>query len=813
MKQKRKVLTVVLCLALTAASGCNGNAGSTGSTAASTAASTTAASSQNAATGEISLLKDTYSTWVGGAVGIKPISSGEETVDTSSITYTSSDPGIAKVSGSEGCVIGVAEGTATITLTAGDKKMGAKVVVCKSRTDSKLENDFYEYERAEKIKELKNARVTVTEGEEFSGNSLADVNMNKKVLAYADEIMKDLTENGGKSPYGNKNSKDAIASLISTYKEDEDTKVAKMKKDLATFLAPIDKAKTVDELLEQNAKIIADGNWGLWKNNVLPQTVEGSRTEPGCNFILRPNLTEAFELDRKADYDNTAISQPLSALIDGVLEFCGENDAQRKANVPKVLEVLKTLAPEKSRMDVAQMGLDGEKTYEEMVKYGVAGGLFTVDEIAQRVPNIKYKDSLKGFKATGTTKVQDEQMGVFDGLNSFVKTADPDTLRELIKVHVVYPYFTETKKGLDLNDAFLSAKTGAPVENDYDSILVNRLRYAYGWDTANAYINDKLKGTPTETELKTIMDQTIAEFKTAIEGATWMSDETRSAMTKKVGSLGYSLFGPADFTGFVITEDLSTAGEGGSLFTNIYKFNKGKWNALSVFMDKDFLGEECYWKGLYGGTTPDGELSPMITNASYDPGSNYIGIYAGAMDEEFFKPGQTMYNLGRLGFVIAHEIGHGYDLRGLQYDYRGAKSTVITEEDAKKLSDKQSRIIKMFDTFSVLYEPENEKIYYANGAFEISEIMADIAALEIVTSLIKKNYPSTNNLKDAYASIAHLWIAEKYDALTLTQDYHPYGKLRGGASMMMLDEFYETFGIKAGDGMYIAPENRVRVWS
>ena len=109
MKQKRKVLTVVLCLALTAASGCNGNAGSTGSTAASTAASTTAASSQNAATGEISLLKDTYSTWVGGAVGIKPISSGEETVDTSSITYTSSDPGIAKVSGSEGCVIGVAE--------------------------------------------------------------------------------------------------------------------------------------------------------------------------------------------------------------------------------------------------------------------------------------------------------------------------------------------------------------------------------------------------------------------------------------------------------------------------------------------------------------------------------------------------------------------------------------------------------------------------------------------------------------------------------------------------------------------------------
>lgn len=330
---------------------------------------------------------------------------------------------------------------------------------------------------------------------------------------------------------------------------------------------------------------------------------------------------------------------------------------------------------------------------------------------------------------------------------------------------------------------------------------------------AQAYIGDKLKGQSVESDLQTMIEQFMGEYKNAFERVEWMGDETRAAYIKKLDNMEYNLFGPDDFTGYVTNQDLSTAEEGGSLFSNVQKIYSGRWHAKSAWMGKEFLGAECYWVESYGMTTPDGEYSPMFCNASYAPEANAIGIFAGIINDEVYKPGDTMFNYGRIGTVIAHELGHAFDLRGAGYDYRGTATSILTEEDAQKLQQKQDKVVKEFSTFSVVYEPETETVLYANGEFEAAEIMADLGGDEIVIAIVKKEFPGEENMRAMFESLALFWNTEQYDATKLEMDYHPYGKLRGGVTPMMFDEFYDAFGIKEGDGMYLAPERRERLWS
>lgn len=91
--------------------------------------------------------------------------------------------------------------------------------------------------------------------------------------------------------------------------------------------------------------------------------------------------------------------------------------------------------------------------------------------------------------------------------------------------------------------------------------------------------------------------------------------------------------------------------------------------------------------------------------------------------------------------------------------------------------------------------------------------MTDQSAFEIVTGIVKTDYPGVDNLKKVYENMSLFWDQESFDPSLVGRDTHPYGKLRGSVPLMMLDEFYDVFGVKEGDAMYIAPEDRTRIWS
>lgn len=773
---------------------------------------------------DLALMRDTFVTWVDGAVGVMPLSLDEGVVDASTLTYKSSDESVAKI-GKNGAVIGVSEGEANVTVsTANGEEFQAKIIVYPARTDCKLGDDFYEYMRAKEIKRLEAEGATVTEGVDFVGMNCADAKTDAQVSAFADELVAAVDANGGKSPYDPGAPQSTIAALATVYREDETTQMEKLTKDLAEYLKPVTEAKTAEEIMAFNAQVAADGTWGLWRNDVMSRQVnEGA--DPGLDVVLTLRLTPYFVLETQSAYEKEEVDEPLTTLVQSVLMACGETEAECVANVPKVIEGIKFYSPEKTQNDVMSEGLSEEEMNAEMERLGLWGGFYSADELDEMVPNLQFKKSLESFD-TKDTKIIVSGIGVLTRFNDYVASCDVDALRELIKFCVAYPYYSETEQGHAVCSTFLALKSslatfmdyGAMIPSgdsdpDYATFVLHRLRNTYGWEMAQAYTEDKLRGQQVEGDLKAMIEQFIAEYRSSFEKVDWISDATREGYLQKMDKLEYNLFVPDDLNGYVTNEDLSCAGDGGGIFSNVRKLYSGRWHSKSAWMGKTFTGAACYWFSSYGMTTPSGEFSPMMVNASYSPESNSIGIFTGIVNEEFYRPGETMFNYGRIGTAIAHEIGHGMDLRGAGYDATGAMKSILTEEDTQKLQAKQDKVVKEFSTYSVVYKPEDESVLYANGEFEAPEIMADLGGDEITLAVVKKEFPGDDNLRAFFENLALLWNTEHYDEMTLQSDYHPYGKLRGGVTPLMFDEFYDLFDIQEGDGMYLAPEYRERLWS
>ncbi len=777
------------------------------------------------------LIRGLYTTWVGSAVGIRPVTVDNTVLDYTKLSYSSSDPSVAKVTGTNGCVVGVSEGTANIYITVPDgRTLTAFVKVYKNRTDAELQNNFYEYQRAKKLKELKDSGVTVKDGEEFCGYNLVEKNNEKSIAKYIGEVEKKVSANGVRSVYADNTPGDIVASLVTTYEEDANTQNTDLKNDITNYFTPkFNLATTTSALISLNANVLAEGGRGLWGNGIVNGNIDHDESKPGTTFFLALDVETDFALAKKSEYgENDAELQALKTLIDEILkDFGEEDDNTRSANVDKVIYGLKELAPEKTMQEVyaegQNQGLDGDALYYYLEENDYGSGQFPVSDVEARYPDICFGDSIAGTPATDNTYVQITETGVLKRIEEFVNTTDADTLREVLKVFVAYPYYIETRKGFEDNYKLTLAKSGSNdtlTAKDYDEKykehILSMFMWDYGWETSVAYKDDTFTYA-NEQELCTMLERIRSEYKTAIENAPWMSETTRKNALLKLEKMEYDLFLPSkNLNEYLSNEDLKTAAEGGTLFTNIKDYKKGKWNTYGQWVDKNYYGIECYWRKFANLKTPYGVFSPLFANGSYEPNANCIGIFIGLLDKEMYVPGDTFFNYGRIGAAIAHEIGHAFDSNGMLYDEEGNKRTIIASEDAAKWQAKCDKLAALYANYSIYYEPESGKMIYSLGEAELPEIMSDTGGDEIVTRIIKKEYPGNDNLKKYYETISTLWTQELFDPTRkeiAPYDIHPHGMLRGALPIMVQDEFYEVYGIKLGDGCYLPPEYRTLIWS
>ena len=202
-------------------------------------------------------------------------------------------------------------------------------------------------------------------------------------------------------------------------------------------------------------------------------------------------------------------------------------------------------------------------------------------------------------------------------------------------------------------------------------------------------------------------------------------------------------------------------------------------------------------------------IMPISTaNAFYEPTDNSINMLAGALDGVVYQSDFTYeQKLGGIGVVIGHEISHAFDPYGAQYDKDGRFNSWWTDADKSAFDERSAKLIAFYDAL----EPVDDMEY--SGQLVQAEAVADMGGMKCALRVAADK--DAFDYAEFFGSFANVWATKrlKSDEINrLKTDGHPLDYLRANVTVMQFDEFQACYDVKPGDGMYLAPEDRINVW-
>jgi len=302
------------------------------------------------------------------------------------------------------------------------------------------------------------------------------------------------------------------------------------------------------------------------------------------------------------------------------------------------------------------------------------------------------------------------------------------------------------------------------------------------------------------------MQNLVSNLQTAlgerIENLPWMGEETKDRALDKLANMRVKVGYPdkwRDYSGLTIDKSKSYWENVVASNNFDYDYMIGKFNQP---VDKD----EWY-------------MTPQTVNAYYNPSSNDINFPAAILQPPFFNPSaDDAVNYGAIGVVIGHEMTHGFDDQGRQFDKEGNLSDWWTAEDAKLFNERTQVLVDFFNNICVL------DTVHANGKYTLGENIADQGGLQIAwqayqNTLTGKEKPANiDGLNDAqrfFIGYATVWAGNIRDAeiLRLTKmDPHSLGKWRVNGAVPHIDAWYEAFNVTPENKMFVPKEKRVAIW-
>jgi putative endopeptidase len=201
-------------------------------------------------------------------------------------------------------------------------------------------------------------------------------------------------------------------------------------------------------------------------------------------------------------------------------------------------------------------------------------------------------------------------------------------------------------------------------------------------------------------------------------------------------------------------------------------------------------------------------MSADTVNAYYNPSSNSINFPAAILQPPFYDfNAPRPYNYGGIGAVIAHEITHAFDSNGSHFDENGNLHDWWTEEDFKNFDARNQKVIDLYDGIEIVDGVKS------NGKLTISENIADLGGM--TAALVAAKTENDWNPEQFFTSWEIIWrnkSRDEYAKLLANIDVHSAAKIRGNVTPQNFPEFYETFDIQKGDGMWLDEDKRVQIW-
>ncbi|NRR33168.1 M13 family peptidase [Oxalobacteraceae bacterium] len=303
-----------------------------------------------------------------------------------------------------------------------------------------------------------------------------------------------------------------------------------------------------------------------------------------------------------------------------------------------------------------------------------------------------------------------------------------------------------------------------------------------------------------KAKMEALVKNLLAAYKQSIDKLDWMSPVTKKQAQAKLAKFTTKIAYPnhwRDYSALTVAKDDLV---GNVTRSREFEYNK-ELNKLGKPIDREEWG-----------------MTPQTVNAYYNPEMNEIVFPASILQPPFFDAqADDAVNYGAIGGVIGHEISHGFDDQGAQYDGDGNLRDWWTKSDHKNFEKKTKMLVKQYSEFSPL------KGYNVNGELTLGENIADNSGVAIAYKAYKlslggKKAPVIDGLtgdQRFFMGFAQVWrmkMREPQQIVQIKTDPHSPGQFRANGTMRNQPGFYSAFGVKEGDKMYLAPKDRVIMW-
>ena len=654
-----------------------------------------------------------------------------------------------------------------------DKNADKGLSLAEMDTMVRPQDDFYNYVNGTWAKTAKIPADKPTWGSFHILREKTDENC----LLILDNLLK---ENFAQGTEGQK-IKDLYESFIDWKKRD-----AEGLKPIEGLLTKIDNIKTLADLQKYLEEVTPEG-----ENPICAWGVYADMKDSNMNTVYLGNFSIGMGRDyyQKDNKENTEALQKYQDYVMAIFKVLKDDKAAEKAKQMVDFE-----------RSIAKLMLTNEEDRNPNLSYNPQ----TMAELSKLVKNINLPQLLKNV-GVNTDKVVISEIRLYKQYDKFINEKNLPLIKDYLKYQLVADNASNLTKELDeLSFNFYSKELQGqqeqrPMNKRALSVINGILGEAFGKLYVEKYFPPKAK-----EEMVTLVDYLKKSFAQHIKDVTWMSDVTKKKALAKLNKFTVKVGYPdkwEDYSKLTIEPAAKSV-----YYTNLQRVNEWAYQKSLEKVGKPV--DKTKWG-----------MSPQTVNAYYNPLYNEIVFPAAILQAPFFNfEADPAVNFGGIGAVIGHEMTHGFDDSGAEFDGDGNLQNWWTPEDKKNFENATKALAKQYDQ----YEPV--KGVFVNGTFTSGENIADLGGVNIAFDALQmylkdkgnvgkiSNFTQEQRFFISWGTVWRTLSTDKYLTNQVKTDPHSPGYFRSFGPLVNVDAWYKAFDVKEGDKLYKKPEDRIKIW-
>ncbi|MEL4308837.1 M13 family metallopeptidase [Joostella sp. CR20] len=493
------------------------------------------------------------------------------------------------------------------------------------------------------------------------------------------------------------------------------------------------------------------------------------------------------------DADSKEIREKYVAHVTRMLQFVGYSEEEAAAQASAILALETKLA--ETMLDKVQRR-DPNTTYNPTA----------VNDLQKMVPSFDWKAYFKAIGAATVDTIDISQVAYTKSLENVFKSEDINTLKAYLRWALVNSAAGRLSQEMDRADWEFYSKElrGAKEQEPLAKRALQTVNWSVGEALGKLYVDEKFP-PEAKAQAKEMIANVIKAYEIRINALPWMDAETKKKAIEKLDKTTIKVGYPDKWKDYS-SLDIKTVADGGSYFQNT--LNVSRWDFAETI---DKLGKPVDKSEWY--------MSPQTVNAYYNPSYNEIVFPAAILQPPFFNfKADAAVNYGGIGAVIGHEISHGFDDSGADFDADGNLVNWWTEKDLTQFNALGDSLAAQYSRIEVLPE------VFINGKFTLGENIGDLGGVNAAYDGLQMHLKEHGNPGEIdgftpeqrfFMSWATVWRTKMRDEALknrIKTDPHSPGMYRATQPLLNIDAFYDAFDIKEGDEMYLTPEERIKIW-